>query len=75
MKPRIVAYRTKYGVRKWRCISEFSAFNGPAIREGTGYTPREAYNRWLRFGHFAKPAHLFDYLIGEPSPGWPWAAK
>ena len=49
MKPRIEAYRTQLGALKWRCFSPATSFYGNAyFREGCGYTPEAAYQKWLR---------------------------
>jgi hypothetical protein len=56
MKPHIKRYRhTKMSgitLVKWRCASEEPGNWGPYTREGTGYTPAEAYAKWLRYGGF-----------------------
>lgn len=51
MKPRLVIEFTKNGAKKWRCSSEEHGYWGEAYtKEGTGYTPLEAYNKWRRCG-------------------------
>lgn len=51
MKPRLVIEFTKNGAKKWRCSSEEHGYWSEAYtKEGTGYTPLEAYNKWRRCG-------------------------
>lgn len=48
--PLIVRCFTSAGARKWHCTSKESGAYGPYEREGKGYTPLEAYQKWERCG-------------------------
>ena len=50
MKPHIKLDRTKPNTGKWECVTKQYVFwkGYDHIRQGKGYTPREAYNKWSK---------------------------
>lgn len=48
MKPRITSRNMGGGIRKWYCESKAYGSYGPYARVGSGYTPREAYTKWVK---------------------------